>query len=159
LPGYLVPGRGAALVIGGRPVGWFGEVTAAAREALDLAQPVFAAELSLTALLALPPAPPVYRPLPRFPAVQRDLAVVVPAGVTAAEIEAAIRALDLPLLVRVALFDVYTGAQVGAGQKSLAFGLTWQAPDRTLTDREVNELHARVVAELRTRVQADVRGQ
>jgi phenylalanyl-tRNA synthetase beta chain len=157
-PGYLVPGRSARLVARGRPVGWFGEVRPAAREAFELAAPVFAAELSLTALLALPRAAPVFRPLPRFPAVQRDLAVVVPAAVTAGAIAAHVRALDLPWLARIALFDVYTGAQVGPGLRSLAFGLTWQAPDRTLTDREVNELHGRVVDAIRARFQADVRG-
>jgi phenylalanyl-tRNA synthetase beta chain len=159
-----VPGHSARLVVRDRAgrevtVGRFGEVAPAVREAFDLAAPVFVAELSLTALLGLAAEPPVYRPLPRFPAVQRDLAIVVPGAITAGEIEGQIRALGLPLLVRIALFDVYSGAQVGPGSKSLAFGLTWQAPDRTLTDREVNELHARVVAELRTRFQADVRGQ
>ena len=157
--GYLAPGRRAHLVAGDRVVGWFGEVAPAAREAFDLAAPVFAAELSLTALLAMPPAAPVHRPLPRFPAVQRDLAIAVGARVSAAEIEAHVRGLGLPLLARIALFDVYTGAQVGPGMRSLAFSLTWQAPDRTLTDREVNELHAQVVEAVRARFQADVRGR
>ncbi len=148
-PGYLAAGRRAALVAAGRPIGWFGEVTPAAREAFDLAAPVFVAELSLTrAARRCRRRRRCTGRCRASPAVQRDLAIVVPADVTAAQIEAAIRSLELPLLVRVALFDVYTGAQVGPGQKSLAFGLTWQAPDRTLTDREVNELHARVVGEI-----------
>jgi phenylalanyl-tRNA synthetase beta chain len=157
-PRHLIPSRSARLTVAGQEVGWFGELTPAVLEAAELPGPVVVAELSLTALLALPPATPVYRPLPRFPAVQRDLAVVVPTAVTAGEIEALVKSLDLPLLARIALFDVYTGAQVGAGRKSLAFGLTWQAPDRTLTDREVNELHGRVVDEIIRRFKAEVRG-
>ena len=99
-----------------------------------------------------------YQPLPRFPAVQRDLALVVPAEVTAGEVEAVIRGMKLPLLRQLTLFDVYEGDQIGAGRRSLAWSLTYQAPDRTLTDREVNELHARIVAEIGRRFRAEVRG-
>jgi phenylalanyl-tRNA synthetase beta chain len=116
------------------------------------------AELSVTTLAALPPVPARYEPLPRFPAVQRDLAIVVGADVTAEQVEAAIRGMNLPLLTRIGLFDVYTGGQVGAGKRSLAWSLTFQAPDRTLTDAEVNRLHERIVAEIARRFQAEVRG-
>jgi phenylalanyl-tRNA synthetase beta chain len=139
-------------------VGWFGAIAEAVRTAYDLAAPVFVAELSLTALLALPAVAPRFQPLPRFPAVQRDLAVVVGAGVTAAEIEAAIRGAAPAWLTRVALFDVYQGNQVGPGRRSLAWSLTYQASDRTLTDAEVNEVHARIVAEITKRFDAEVRG-
>src|SRR5262249_30366848 len=120
--------------------------------------PVFLAELSLTALLALPRPEIRYQPLPRFPSVQRDLAVVVPDEVTAGQIEAGIRSLGLSLLSHLTLFDVFEGGQVGGGNRSLALGLTFQAPDRTLTDREVNELHARIVSEISRRFAAEVRG-
>jgi phenylalanyl-tRNA synthetase beta chain len=78
--------------------------------------------------------------------------------VTVAQVEAAIRGMAVPWLVEVALFDVYSGSQVGAGKRSLAWSLTYQAPDRTLTDAEVNEAHARVVDELARRFGAEVRG-
>jgi phenylalanyl-tRNA synthetase beta chain len=157
-PRYLEQGRAAALSVGGRPVGWFGEVALGVREAFDLPAPVFLAELSLSALLDLPRREVRYQPLPRFPAVQRDLAIVVAAEVTAGQIEAAIRSMKLPLLSRLTLFDVYEGGQVGAGKRSLAWSLTFQASDRTLTDREVNELHARIVAEIGRRFAAEIRG-
>ena len=157
-PRYLEQGRAAAITVAGRPVGWFGEVSLGVREAFDLHAPVFLAELSLTALLEWPQRDVRYQPLPRFPAVQRDLAVVVAAEVAAGEIEAAIRAMNLPLLARITLFDVYEGEQVGMGKRSLAWSLTFQAPDRTLTDREVNELHGRIVAEVGRRFAADIRG-
>jgi phenylalanyl-tRNA synthetase beta chain len=112
----------------------------------------------VTALAAQPAAGVRYEPLPRFPAVQRDLAIVVSAEVTAGQVEAAIRAMNAPLLTRVTLFDVYTGGQVGAGRRSLAWSLTFQAPDRTLTDAEVNRVHEQIVAEVARRFRAEVRG-
>jgi len=158
VPAYLEPGRAALVVRAGTELGWFGEVALAAREVFDLPGPVFMAELSITALAALPPATTKYEPLPRFPAVQRDLAIVVGGDVSAAEVEAAIRAMELPLLTRLTLFDVYTGGQVGAGRRSLAWSLTFQAPDRTLTDAEVNQLHERILGEVARRFRAEVRG-
>lgn len=158
LPAYFEEGRGARLVLGGIELGCFGEVALAVREAFDLPAPVYAAELSLTALIGLPAAAAGFEPLPRFPAVQRDLAIVVASDVTAAQVEAAILALDLPLLARLSLFDVYTGGQVGEGRRSLAWSLTFQAPDRTLTDAEVNRLHERIVTEIGQRFRAEIRG-
>jgi phenylalanyl-tRNA synthetase beta chain len=69
-----------------------------------------------------------------------------------------LRGLGRPLLTRVVLFDVYAGEQVGEGRRSLAWSLTFQAPDRTLTDAEVNDIHARIVADIHKRFQAEVRG-
>jgi phenylalanyl-tRNA synthetase beta chain len=158
VPAFLEPGRAARLMRGETEFGWFGEVALAAREIFDLPAPVFVAELSVTALAGLPAATARYEPLPRFPAVQRDLAIVVGSEVAAGEVEAAIRAMRLPLLTRLTLFDVYTGGQVGAGRRSLAWSLTFQAPDRTLTDAEVNRLHERIVAEVAKRFRAEVRG-
>jgi phenylalanyl-tRNA synthetase beta chain len=82
----------------------------------------------------------------------------VPADVTAGEVEAAIRGMKQPLLTRLTLFDVYTGGQVGKGGRSLAWSLTFQAEDRTLTDKEVNDLHAKIVKEVARRFKAEVRG-
>jgi phenylalanyl-tRNA synthetase beta chain len=158
MPPYLEPGRSARLLVSGREVGSFGAVLLAAREAFDLEAPVFVAEVSLSALLELPAWVPRYQPLPRYPPVQRDLALVVPDDVTAGEIEAAIHGMRLPLLARLLLFDVYAGDQVGPGRRSLAWSLTFQAPDRTLRDAEVNELFARIVKELGECFKAEVRG-
>jgi phenylalanyl-tRNA synthetase beta chain len=157
-PHYLEPGRGARLVVGDQDVGVFGELALPVREAFDLDAPVFVAELSLWTLLTLPPSVPTYQALPRYPAAQRDLALVVPDVVTAGAIDAAIRGMQLPLLTRVVLFDVYAGDQIGPGRRSLAWSLTFQAPDRTLRDSEVNDLHGRIVKHLAERFNADVRG-
>jgi phenylalanyl-tRNA synthetase beta chain len=158
-PRYLEPGRGGRLTASGRDIGSFGELALPVQEAFDLAGPVFVAELSLSTLLTLPPWAPRYQTLPRYPAVQRDLALIVPDVVTAGEVEAALRAMRLPLLTRVVLFDVYGGDQIGPGRRSLAWSLTFQAPDRTLRDGEVNELHGRIVGELVKLFNAEVRGE
>jgi phenylalanyl-tRNA synthetase beta chain len=155
---HLEEGRAAVVVVQGSPVGVVGELHPAVQAAFDLPGPVFVAELSLDRLEALPARPLVHRPLPRFPAVQRDLAAVVPADLPAAEVSRAIQAIPNPYLTRVVLFDVYAGEQVGPGRKSLAYGLTYQADDRTLTDAEVNAMHAEVVERLRRTLGAEVRG-
>jgi phenylalanyl-tRNA synthetase beta chain len=157
-PRYLEAGRAARLVVGDRVVGWYGEVAQAVRRIYDLAAPVFVAELSLSALLDLPAPAPRYRPLPRYPAVERDLALLVPAEVTAAEIEGAVLEMRLPLLSRFALFDVYAGDQVRPGWRSLAWSLSFQAPDRTLRDAEVNVEFMRIVKMLGERLKVEVRG-
>ena len=122
----------------------FGEVAAALRAGLGLPAPVFAAVVSLDAAAAIVPAPTRYQALPRFPAVERDLAFVVGAeqALTAAEIEAPLREAAGPLLQRLALFDVF---RFPDGRSSLAWRLTFQAEDRTLTDDEVNAIQERVI--------------
>ena len=155
---YLEDGRGATIVVQGTPVGVMGELHPAVQKAFDLPVPAFVAELSLDAIEALPERVVQYKPLPRHPAVQRDLAVVVAVGVPAGDVARAIDAIRPAWLKRVVLFDVYEGAQVGPGRKSLAYGLLYQADDRTLTDAEVNRAHAEVVERLRAELGAEVRG-
>jgi phenylalanyl-tRNA synthetase beta chain len=155
---YLEDGRAATVVVQGAPVGIVGELHPDVQKAFDLPAPVFVAELSLDAVEALPGRVVQYRPLPRHPGVQRDLAVVVSLAVAAADVSRAIEAIRPPWLKRVALFDVYEGAQVGPGRRSLAYALLYQADDRTLTDAEVNRAHAEVVERLRAELGAEVRG-
>lgn len=131
-------------------VGEFGEVGADARALWDIPVPVFAAVLPLDEILRLAPPPVRYRALPRFPAVQRDLAFLVGAlrAVSAAEIEAAIREEAGPLLRQITLFDVF---QFEDGRRNLAWRLTFQADERTLTDEEVNAIQERVAARIAER--------
>src|SRR5262249_27755387 len=139
---YLEDGRAATIVVQGAPVGVIGELHPDVQRAFDLPAPVFLAEVSLDAIEGLPERVVQYRPLARYPGVQRDLAVVVSVDVRAAEVERAIESIRPAWLKRVTLFDVYEGAQVGPGRKSLAYGLLYQADDRTLTDAEVNRVHS-----------------
>jgi phenylalanyl-tRNA synthetase beta chain len=155
----FMPGRTAQLLINGQAAGWLGELHPAVREQYDLpAQAVLAADLDFEKLAAhvdeLYPAAPV----PEFPPVKEDLAVIVDEAVPAERVEAVIRASGGVLLAGLTLFDVYRGEQIGAGKKSLAYSLTYQAPDRTLTDAEVAKLRGRIVKRLQEELGATLRG-
>jgi phenylalanyl-tRNA synthetase beta chain len=117
--------------------------------------PVFYAELDLTAWLQRAPEPERYRPVSAFPPVRRDLAVVVPNATSSERVEDVIRSVQAPNLETVQLFDLFRdkkGEKIAADQKSLAYALTYRAPDRTLVEREVNDAHElvrkKLVAEL-----------
>lgn len=147
----LEPDSAGALAVGDVAAAWFGEVAETLRQRFDVKQPVFAAMLALDDLLALPVSTPRYEPLPRFPSVERDMAFTLEEeDLTAAEIEVAIRAHAGPLLRGLGVFDVF---RLPDGRRSVAFRLTFQADDRTLTDDEVNAIRAR----LAERVCADTR--
>jgi phenylalanyl-tRNA synthetase beta chain len=143
LGGFEPDCHGVFVADDGTAVGEFGEVSAPVRAGYGIDAPVFAAVLDLDALAALPPAPPRHEPLPRFPAVQRDMAFVVGADqrIAAAEVEAVLRTEAGPLLSDITLFDLFTFPD---GRRSLAWRLTFQAQERTLTDEEINAIHARV---------------
>jgi phenylalanyl-tRNA synthetase beta chain len=150
--------RAAALLRSrqGAPLGWLGEIHPRVAQAFDLPRGVLAFELDAAALLAAARLVPGYRPLPRLPAVLRDLAVVVDEQVAAAAVLAAVQ--EEPLVEEVTLFDVYRGAPLPAGRKSLALAIRYRAADRTLTDREADAAHGRIVERLARAVGAELRG-
>jgi phenylalanyl-tRNA synthetase beta chain len=156
-PRHLHP-RGAAWVsVDGRRVGNLGPIHPDVLDAFDLGGEAFAVELDLLALEAVGVLPLRFAPLPRFPASARDLAVVVKDGVPAGEIEQAVRSAAGELAEEVALFDRFTGGAVPPGHASLAVHVVYRAADRTLTDAEVDQRHAQVVAEVQKRFGAQLR--
>lgn len=155
----LYPGRTARLVVSGAEVGLLGELHPATRAAFDLPdQPVVVMECDLDALLAGWGRAHAMTDISAQPPVYEDLAVVVDDAVPAAQVEVLIRQSGGKLLADVRLFDVYRGAQVPAGKKSLAYALTYQAPDRTLTDEDTRKVRARIVARLERELGAVLRG-
>ena len=156
--GFEADCHGSLVTPDGTVLAEFGEIAAGVREAFDVDAPVFAAVLSLDALAAWPPAPLRYEALPRYPAVQRDVGFGVGAGaeVTAAGIEAAMRERAGPLLRGLTLFDVF---RFPDGRRSLAWRLTFQAEDRTLTDDEVNAIQERVARGVSERFDITWRGE
>ena len=134
---WLHPGRGAVVSCGQEVRGTLGEVHPDTMEAFDSKVRAYVAELDLTALEKVQTYVSGVREMPRFPAVQRDLALVMDEGVAVGPLMADMRRAAGKLLESMELFDVYRGAQVAAGHKSVAFSLTFRAPDRTLTDEEV----------------------
>jgi phenylalanyl-tRNA synthetase beta chain len=157
----LHPGRSAQLVFEGRPLGWFGQLHPARARELDLSDGTYLFELPLAPLLAAVIRPrrwqPSFTPYATVPPSERDLALVVSRSLTAAELLAAIRKAGKPLLEQAELLDRYEGAQVEAGYCSQAFRLRYRAPDRTLTDGEVDGAHQKVVASLESRFGAKLR--
>jgi len=144
LSGFEPDCHGTLVTESGAILAEFGEVAATLRESFGIAAPVFAAAVSLDAVEATSAAPLRYQALPRFPAVERDLAFVIGGDqtLTAAQIESALREEAGPLLRRLVLFDVF---RFPDGRSSLAWRLLFQAEDRTLTDAEVNAIQERVV--------------
>jgi phenylalanyl-tRNA synthetase beta chain len=150
------PGRTAELRIDGRPAGVIGELHPAVLRHFDLPGRAVALEVDVETLLG-GGRDRRYEPLPRFPAVDRDLAVVVDDDVPAAELTATIRDAGGDLLESARAFDEYHGPQIGPHRKSVAFALTFRSPERTLTDREVDQRLDQIRATLRQRYTADFR--
>jgi phenylalanyl-tRNA synthetase beta chain len=155
---HLQPGRAACLRLGGIAVGSLGEITPRLREEFGLPnRRLAAAELDLERLLAQVPDAWFVQPVSAYPAVLQDLAVVVAEDVPAAEVQQLIVLSGGSLLRGVQLFDVYRGEPVPSGKRSLAFGLTFQAPDKTLSAEAVAKQVARIAARLAKEVGAEMR--
>jgi phenylalanyl-tRNA synthetase beta chain len=145
---FLHPGRAAAVTIAGSPLGWIGEVHPLVCRAWDVEAAV-GFEIATAALLgAATNGEETYEDVTTFPAVEQDLAVVVPVEVSATAVRAAVLAGGGELLREARVFDLYEGEQLGAGRKSLALRLEFRAGDRTLTDEEVAGLREAIRGEL-----------
>jgi phenylalanyl-tRNA synthetase beta chain len=153
----LEPGKAAAVMITGRAAGLAGALRASVTAVYELPTGAVVAELDFDYLVDAARIETMVVSPPRFPSMRRDLAVVVGEQVQAVDLEKAITAAGAPLLDSTAVFDVYRGKQVPAGTKSLAFRMVFRSPGRTLTESEVNETFARVVAELEKAFQARLR--
>jgi phenylalanyl-tRNA synthetase beta chain len=155
---YLHPGKAAEVKVNGQVVGVFGELHPLVKEKYELgASPVLVAEFDLDLLRAA--EGPAYGivPVADFPPVYEDIAVIVDESVAAARIEGLIRQTGGRSVSAVRLFDVYRGEQIGAGKKSLAYSLTYQALDKTLTDAEAAAIRHKIVKRLEQEVGAKLR--
>ncbi|MFP4129775.1 MAG: phenylalanine--tRNA ligase subunit beta, partial [Halorhodospira sp.] len=153
----LHPGQSARIRRDGEPVGWLGTLHPEHADALDLDGAPVLFELSQAALSAA--ALPSFQPLSRYPSIRRDLAVLVDDAVPAGDLLAAARAAAGDYAVAGRLFDIYRGQGVPEGQKSVAMGLILQDYSRTLTDRDVEDVVAGVVARLQHEFGASLRGE
>lgn len=144
----LHPSRRASIAVEGAGewmrVGYVGELNPAVAEEMDLMRKVFVAEVDLDALLERMPAGLRYEKTPRFPALKRDIAVIVPEGVPEADVRSAVIAEGGSLLKRVDLFDVYRGEQIPEGTVSLAYSIVFQSEERTLQEDEVSGLQKKI---------------
>jgi phenylalanyl-tRNA synthetase beta chain len=152
------PGKCARLVAGDVELGYLGELHPLVKENYDfLAPPVLAAELDADALYRLADKRFEAAPVPAYPPVIEDLAMIVSDEMPAAQVRETILKAGGFILKDAELFDIFRGEQIGAGSKSLAYRLTWQAPNRTLNDKEVGKMRERVIQVLEKEIKAKVR--
>jgi len=152
------PGRVARACLDGEGIGVLGEVHPLVADAFDMAgRAVYLAELDLDALIAAAAPTERYVPISPMPAVKEDLALVVPEAVPSDRVAGVIREAAGELLTDLVLFDVYRGAQVGEGNKSLAYSLTFQSMTRTLTGEETAKIRERIAKRLADDLGAQIR--
>ena len=154
---YYHPGRKAIMAVGDTRLASLGEIHPDVAEAFDIKGRVVVAEVDLDALRPMEKDFYGIKPLPKFPAVSRDIAVVVDEAVGAGTMMDAIRAAAGKLLEDAKLFDIYRGEKLGAQRKSVAFAITLRAPDRTLTDEEINAAMEKVLKALSEKFGAELR--
>ena len=153
---FLHPGRAARITIAGEEAGFLGELHRAVAGEWDYPQPAVIAGLDLELLMEQADLVPQVAPLPRYPAGLRDIAVVAPRSLSAAALERTIYDAGGGLVERVTLFDLYEGAQIPEGKRSLAFTITYRLAGRTLTESEISGAHQRIEAAL-NRLGAELR--
>jgi phenylalanyl-tRNA synthetase beta chain len=152
------PGKCARVMVGGQQAGVMGELHPLVCQNYELTTAgLLAADFDLDSLLAAIPPRFDVAAVPAFPPVLEDLAVVVDESVTAERVEETIRQAGGATLAGVRLFDVYRGEQIGKGLKSLAYSLTYQASDRTLTDQESAQIRQRILRRLEQELNARLR--
>jgi len=152
----MAPGRTAQVCVGGARAGVLAQVHPDVAAEFGIEQEAYLFDLALDDLLPHATARRTMRDVSRFPAVEQDLALVVEQGTSAGQVREIIQA--APLVRAAHLFDVYTGDQVPAGKKSLAFSVEWQADDHTLTDEDVARAQRKLVERLRRELGAELRG-
>jgi phenylalanyl-tRNA synthetase beta chain len=153
------PGKCARVLVDGNQIGIMGELHPQVAENYDLPEiPLLAAEFSLEAILAAVPTLFKVTPIPTQPPILEDIALIVDENIPAAEVEEIIRQTGGKTVTEVRLFDIYRGEQIGSGKKSLAYSLTYQDPNRTLTDKDAAKLRNKIVRRLEQKLGAQLRG-
>ena len=148
------PGRGAELLLDGRPWGWMGELSLEARQQLGLADPVTVVEVRLAELESVIDLAPVFHAIPEYPAIERDLNFVLDETVSWQELEEVVRQAAGDLLETVRFESQYRGPQIAADKKSYVLRLQYRAADRTLTAEEVDQAQLGVIAACQSDLQA-----
>ena len=155
---YLHPGVSAKIILGGEEIGCFGQVTYETCAEFDLECKVFVLELDYDSLQAAFTVPFKFEPLPKFPEVKRDLALIADEEITCGEIEDVIRSACKQSVKNVELFDVYVGDQIGAGKKSMAFTVTFSSDGtKPLETGDVDGFVKRILGSLKHRLNVELR--
>ena len=151
----MMPGRVARLSVDGDELGVMGEVHPETLGQFEIEQPVVLFELDLAKLMEHAGGAKLVAPVPRFPAVEQDVALVVGDDVSAGAVQSVFE--GSPLVASATPFDVYRGAQLGPGKKSLAFAVRYQAPNRTLTQEDADREQGKILRRLEREFGATLR--
>ena len=151
------PGRCAAVMMGDVMLGHLGQIHPLVAKNYGIDADVYCAEINFTSLFALRLPDPTFTPLPKYPAVSRDLSMICDEAVTVAQVENVIEKSAGKLLRNIRLFDIYRGTGIAEGKKSMAFSLELRADDRTLTDADSELVLSKVLAALKTELDAVLR--
>jgi phenylalanyl-tRNA synthetase beta chain len=151
----LHPNKQAVILAAGAEVGVIGEVHPKVLLAFDISEPVYLIEMDLKKLVSFTAVKRGYQPVPRFPLIVRDLALIVDDSVSHEKIYTSIR--SSPLVEQVDVFDVYSGGQVPAGKKSMAYRIVYRSPNHTLTDEEVIHIQEQILSRLNSELGAVLR--
>lgn len=155
---FLHPGKSAEIIIDGEAVGYAGEIHPGLMERLELTKRVYVAEIDLDAAARLTAGKKgEFKPLPKFPSVRRDIALVVDQAVSAGSIIDEIRSMGSGLIEDARIFDVFTGGTVQEGKKSVAVSLHLRASDKTLTEEEINRIQDKALKKLQLALGAELR--
>lgn len=154
---YLHPGKASKISFGKEVLGVLGEIHPQVLGHYEIQGKVYLFEIDFEQMVKYAEEGRRFRPLPKFPAVYRDLSIVVDNALEVEKVGEAIWALQQPLIDEVNLFDVYRGAPIPEGKKGISYRIRYQSNDRTLTDAEVNNHHEKVISRLRGVFQAELR--
>ncbi|MCT4613067.1 MAG: phenylalanine--tRNA ligase subunit beta [Clostridia bacterium] len=155
---YMHPGRTAAIISRNQEIGHIGEVHPLVLDNYDIKEKVYYAELNLDKLIDFKVKKFKLKPLPKYPAMNRDLAFLVKDEILVGDIEKIIRRNNPGFMEEYSLFDIYKGEQIEEGKKSVAYNFVFRSADRTLTDEEVNKAMDKIITELKANVNAEMRG-
>jgi phenylalanyl-tRNA synthetase beta chain len=147
----------ATIQLGKLPLGEIGQLSPALQKQYDLRDAVFLAELNFDLTLARRNAGKSFKPLPSYPSIRRDVAMLLADATLHEAVLNVVRQTKPQNLEKAELFDVFRGKNVPEGQKSVAYAFTYRNPDRTLTDAEVNSAHQKLVEQLRQTLRANIR--
>ncbi len=154
---FLHPGRSAQILVGGRVFGLFGEVHPRVLENFDMKKKAYVAEILFEELLPLSIDNYIYKELPKYPAVKRDLAFVVDRDVESGTIEKIVEEHSGQILENYKVFDIYTGKGIEDGKKSLAFSMIFRSKEKTLVDAEINEIVKKIVKDIEDDLKGELR--
>lgn len=154
---FLNPVRTAGIKAGGKVIGIIGQLATPVAQKLDINKETYLFELNLETVYNMPKKVRQYQPLPKYPAIIRDISMLVPQPVTANQISGLIQSIGQEKVAGIELFDLYSGDKIPAGARALSYRVTYRAADRTLADDEVNQLHQQVRKDLIEKLNITIR--